>query len=146
MSRINLVSKNLLANVFCNCRKRNTVTEKNYVRKSLTNINLFTQQKIFFLLLRFLRRLLYFFYTFLIAVLFKSFLLKLRKTFASKFLLTRSILDISEIDTLFQKWANIGPKTDTPFQKQKIRPPCTLKHRVQQEYNSLLVNAFLPYF
>ena len=23
----------------------------------------------------------------------------------------------------------------------KIRPPCTLKHRVQQEYNSLLVNA-----
>ena len=25
----------------------------------------------------------------------------------------------------------------------KIRPPCTLKHRVQQEYNSLLVNVFL---
>ena len=39
----------------------------------------------------------YFFYTFLIAVFFKSFLLKLRKQFASKFLLTRSILDISEI-------------------------------------------------
>ena len=38
----------------------------------------------------------YFFYTFLIAVFFKSFLLKLRKQFASKFLLTRSILDISE--------------------------------------------------
>ena len=25
--------------------------------------------------------------------------------------------------------------------RAKIRPPCTLKHRVQQEYNSLLVNA-----
>ena len=25
--------------------------------------------------------------------------------------------------------------------RTKIRPPCTLKHRVQQEYNSLLVNA-----
>ena len=37
----------------------------------------------------------YFFYTFLIAVSFKYFLLKLRKQFASKFLLTRSILDIS---------------------------------------------------
>ena len=37
----------------------------------------------------------YFFYTVLIAVFFKSFLLKLRKQFASKFLLTRSILDIS---------------------------------------------------
>ena len=37
----------------------------------------------------------YFFYTFLIAVFFKSFLLKLRKQFASKFLLSRSILDIS---------------------------------------------------
>ena len=39
----------------------------------------------------------YFFYTFLIAVFLKSFLLKLRKQFASKFLLTRSILDISEL-------------------------------------------------
>ena len=58
-------------------------------------LNLFTQQNKFFLLLRFLRPLLYFFYTFLIAVFFKSFLLKLRKQFASKFLLTRSILDIS---------------------------------------------------
>ena len=28
MSRIDLVSKNLLANVFRNCRKRNTVIEK----------------------------------------------------------------------------------------------------------------------
>ena len=37
----------------------------------------------------------YFFYTFLIAVFFQSFLLKLRKQFASKFLLTRSILNIS---------------------------------------------------
>ena len=37
MSRIDLVSKNLLANVFRNCRKRNN-WEKNYVRKSLTNI------------------------------------------------------------------------------------------------------------
>ena len=37
----------------------------------------------------------YFFYTFLIAVFFQSFLLKLRKQFASKFLLTRSILDRS---------------------------------------------------
>ena len=37
----------------------------------------------------------YFFYTFLIAVFFKYFLGKLRKQFASKFLLTRSILDIS---------------------------------------------------
>ena len=37
----------------------------------------------------------YFFYIFLIAVFFRSFLLKLRKQFASKFLLTRSILDIS---------------------------------------------------
>ena len=37
-----------------------------------------------------------FFYTFLIAVFFKSFLLKVRKQFASKFLLTRSILDISD--------------------------------------------------
>ena len=37
----------------------------------------------------------YFLYTFLIAVFFKSFLLKLRKQFPSKFLLTRSILDIS---------------------------------------------------
>ena len=26
--------------------------------------------------------------------------------------------------------------------RAKIRPPCTLKHRVPQEYNSLLVNAF----
>ena len=25
--------------------------------------------------------------------------------------------------------------------RAKIRPPCMLKHRVQQEYNSLLVNA-----
>ena len=25
--------------------------------------------------------------------------------------------------------------------RAKIRPPCTLKHRVRQEYNSLLVNA-----
>ena len=25
--------------------------------------------------------------------------------------------------------------------RAKIHPPCTLKHRVQQEYNSLLVNA-----
>ena len=58
-------------------------------------LNLFTKQKKFFLLLRFLRHLLYFFYTFLIAVFFKSFLLKLRKQFASKFLLTRSILDTS---------------------------------------------------
>ena len=37
MSRIDLVNKNLLANVFRNCRKRNN-SEKNYVRKSLTNI------------------------------------------------------------------------------------------------------------
>ena len=37
MSRIDLVSKNLLANCFRNCRKRNNI-EKNYVRKSLTNI------------------------------------------------------------------------------------------------------------
>ena len=37
----------------------------------------------------------YFFCTFLIAVFFQSFLLKLRKQFASKFLLTRSILDRS---------------------------------------------------
>ena len=66
-------------------------------------------------------------------------------------------------DAPFKKWANfciprsrIRPKTDTPFWKwsclskmaesalaarAKIRPPCTLKHRVQQEYNSLLVNA-----
>ena len=26
--------------------------------------------------------------------------------------------------------------------RAKMRPPCTLKHRVQQEYNSLLVNAW----
>ena len=38
----------------------------------------------------------YFFYTFLIAVFFKSFFPKLRRQFASKFLLTRSILDTSE--------------------------------------------------
>ena len=38
----------------------------------------------------------YFFYIFLLAVFFKSFLLKLRTQFASKLLLTRSILDISE--------------------------------------------------
>ena len=37
MSRIDLVGKNLLANCFRNCRKRNNI-EKNYVRKSLTNI------------------------------------------------------------------------------------------------------------
>ena len=37
----------------------------------------------------------YFFYTFLIAVFFTSFLLKLRKELVSKFLLTISILDIS---------------------------------------------------
>ena len=37
----------------------------------------------------------YFFYTFLKAVFFKSFLLKLQKQFANKFLLTRSILVIS---------------------------------------------------
>ena len=36
MSRIDLVSKNFLANFFRNCRKRNL--RKNYVRKSLTNI------------------------------------------------------------------------------------------------------------
>ena len=42
----------------------------------------------------------YFFAIFLIAVFFKSFLLKLRKQFASKFLLTRSILDISGGGTL----------------------------------------------
>ena len=56
-------------------------------------LSLFTQQEKFFLLLRFLRHLLYFFYTFMIAVFFKSFLLKLRKQFASKFLVTRSILE-----------------------------------------------------
>ena len=38
----------------------------------------------------------YFFYTFLIVVFFKYFLLKLRKQFASKFLPTRSIIDISD--------------------------------------------------
>ena len=38
----------------------------------------------------------YFFYTFLIVVFFKCFLLKLRKQFASKFLPTRSIMDISD--------------------------------------------------
>ena len=39
--------------------------------------------------------------------------------------------------------SRIRPKTDTPFKKwarAKIRPPCTLKHRVQQEHKSLLVN------
>ena len=30
--------------------------------------------------------------------------------------------------------------------RAKIRPPCTLKHRVQQEYNSLLVNALNRFF
>lgn len=39
----------------------------------------------------------YFFYTFVIAVLFKSFLPKSRKQFASQFLLVCSILDISAI-------------------------------------------------
>ena len=38
----------------------------------------------------------YFFYAFLIAVFFKSFLLKWQKQFASKCLLTRSTLDISD--------------------------------------------------
>ena len=38
----------------------------------------------------------YFFYTSLIVVFFKYFLLKLRKQFASKFLPTRSILDVSD--------------------------------------------------
>ena len=33
MSRIDLVSKNLLANVFRNCRKRNTVIEKKLRQK-----------------------------------------------------------------------------------------------------------------
>ena len=33
MSRIDLVSKNLLANVFRNCRKRNTVIEKKLCQK-----------------------------------------------------------------------------------------------------------------
>ena len=42
----------------------------------------------------------YFFYTVLIVVFFKSFLLKLRKELVSKFLLTRSILDISELKGL----------------------------------------------
>ena len=28
----------------------------------------------------------------------------------------------------------------------KIRPPCTLKHGVQQEYNSLLVNVLNSFF
>ena len=55
----------------------------------------------------------YFFYTFLIAVLFRSFRLKLRKTFASKFLLTRSILDISaECTRQFEEiffWTNHAP-------------------------------------
>ena len=40
--------------------------------------------------------------------------------------------------------SRIRLKTDPPFWKYarvKIRPPCTLKHRLQQEYNSLLVNA-----
>ena len=41
MSRIDLVSKHLLANVFRNCRKRNTVIEKKLCQKILTNINLF---------------------------------------------------------------------------------------------------------
>ena len=71
-------------------------------------LNLFTQQQKFLLLLRFLRNLLfllyffdfceicYFFFTFLIVVFFKYFLLKLRKQFASKFLSTRSILDVSD--------------------------------------------------
>ena len=39
----------------------------------------------------------YFFYTFLIAVVFTSFLLKLRKELVSKLLLTRSILDIGDL-------------------------------------------------
>ena len=39
----------------------------------------------------------YFFYTFLIAVFFQSFLIKLRKELVSKFLLTRSILDVSDL-------------------------------------------------
>ena len=30
--------------------------------------------------------------------------------------------------------------------RAKIRPPCTLKQRVQQEYNSLLVNALIRIF
>ena len=46
----------------------------------------------------------FFIYTFLIAVSFKSLLLTFRKQFASKFLLTRSILDISgDVLNLFTK-------------------------------------------
>ena len=54
----------------------------------------------------------YFFCTFLIAVFFTSFLLKLRKELVSKFLLTISILDISvmfnqEVFTGFKKCYHI---------------------------------------
>ena len=50
----------------------------------------------------------YFFYTFRIAVFFKSFLLKLGRQFASKFLLTRSILDISELWRPCWRWCANG--------------------------------------
>ena len=59
----------------------------------------------------------YFSYTFLIAVFFKSFfLLKLRKQFASKFLLTRSILDESAKKCTFMLIARSRVCRATPAQ------------------------------
>ena len=49
----------------------------------------------------------YFFYTFLIAVFFQSCLLNLRKQFASKFLLTRSILDISDLSVILLSYLEL---------------------------------------
>ena len=54
-------------------------------------------RRIIMLLLRFLRNLLFLLYFSVSSFLLNLFLLRLRKQFAGKFLLTRSILDISEI-------------------------------------------------
>ena len=67
----------------------------------------------------------YFLYAFLIAVFFKSFLLKLRKQFASKFLLTRSILDISaglstQIGELITRCHTCAKEQPTP--REPLKP------------------------
>ena len=39
-------------------------------------------------------------------------------------------------------WGTLWTRSESALAgRTKIRPPCTLKRRVQQEYNSLLVNA-----
>ena len=96
MSRIGLVSKNLLANVFRNCRKRNTVIEKKLCQKITYKYQSFHIAKSILLTFEIFAIFAIFLLYFSDSRYFKSFLLKLRQQFASKFLLTRSTLDISD--------------------------------------------------